>query len=61
MQLGQATADFLSGYFSTHDRRNKTKAAYRLGGHLKTGHTRSPENRPTEQTQDSVVLLHQVM
>ncbi|HWZ44583.1 MAG TPA: tyrosine-type recombinase/integrase [Candidatus Saccharimonadales bacterium] len=30
MQLGQATADFLSGYFSTHDRRNKTKAAYRV-------------------------------
>jgi site-specific recombinase XerD len=29
MQLGQAVADFFGGYFSTHDRRNKTKAAYR--------------------------------
>jgi len=29
MQLGQSVADFFSGYFSTHDRRNKTKAAYR--------------------------------
>lgn len=29
MHMGKATADFFSGYFSTHDRRNKTKAAYR--------------------------------
>src|SRR6267142_388407 len=29
MQLGQSVADFFGGYFSTHDRRNKTKAAYR--------------------------------
>jgi integrase/recombinase XerD len=28
MQLKEACAEFLRGYFSTHDRRNKTKAAY---------------------------------
>jgi len=28
MQLKQACTDFLSGYFSTHDRSAKTKAAY---------------------------------
>jgi integrase/recombinase XerD len=28
MQLNEACADFLEGYFSTHERRNKTKAAY---------------------------------
>jgi integrase/recombinase XerD len=29
MQLKEACAEFLKGYFSTHERRNKTKAAYR--------------------------------
>jgi integrase/recombinase XerD len=29
MQLNQATEEFLSGYFSTHERGKKTKAAYR--------------------------------
>ena len=29
MQLNQATAEFLEGYFSTHERGKKTKAAYR--------------------------------
>jgi integrase/recombinase XerD len=29
MRLRQACTDFLSGYFSTHDRSTKTKAAYR--------------------------------
>jgi integrase/recombinase XerD len=29
MQLNQASSDFLSGYFSTHERRKKTKDAYR--------------------------------
>jgi integrase/recombinase XerD len=28
MQLKEACAEFLKGYFSTHERRNKTKAAY---------------------------------
>jgi integrase/recombinase XerD len=28
MQLNQANAEFISGYFSTHDRRNKTRSAY---------------------------------
>ena len=28
MRLRQATVDFLSGYFATHDRRKKTKTAY---------------------------------
>ena len=28
MQLKEACAEFLRGYFSTHERRNKTKAAY---------------------------------
>ena len=28
MQLNQANAEFMSGYFSTHDRRTKTKSAY---------------------------------
>jgi len=28
MQLGEARAEFVSGYFSTHDRREKTKVAY---------------------------------
>src|SRR5437667_3499278 len=28
MRLRQANADFLTGYFSTHERRTKTKAAY---------------------------------
>jgi integrase/recombinase XerD len=28
MQLKQANADFLIGYFSTHDRKDKTRAAY---------------------------------
>jgi integrase/recombinase XerD len=28
MQLNQANAEFISGYFSTHDRRTKTKLAY---------------------------------
>ncbi|HEX8456347.1 MAG TPA: tyrosine-type recombinase/integrase [Pyrinomonadaceae bacterium] len=28
MQLSQASVEFLSGYFSTHDRMSKTKAAY---------------------------------
>lgn len=28
MQLKEARAEFLEGYFSTHERRNKTKAAY---------------------------------
>jgi integrase/recombinase XerD len=28
MQLNQANSDFLTGYFSTHDRNEKTKAAY---------------------------------
>jgi uncharacterized membrane protein len=32
-----------------------------LGGHCKTGHTGSPENRPIEFIQDRVVLLHDVM
>lgn len=30
MRLDQACAEFLSGYFATHDRRKKTKAAYQL-------------------------------
>jgi site-specific recombinase XerD len=30
MRLEQACAEFLSGYFSTHDRRKKTEAAYQL-------------------------------
>ena len=30
MRLEQACAEFLSGYFSTHDRRKKTEAAYEL-------------------------------
>lgn len=30
MRLDQACAEFLTGYFSTHDRRKKTKAAYQL-------------------------------
>src|SRR5881394_49033 len=30
MRLEQACTDFISGYFSTHDRRNKTRAAYQL-------------------------------
>jgi integrase/recombinase XerD len=30
MQLKQACADFLAGYFSTHERRAKTKTAYEL-------------------------------
>src|SRR5881394_262220 len=30
MRLEQACTDFISGYFSTHDRRNKTSAAYQL-------------------------------
>ena len=30
MRLKQACAEFLSGYFSTHDRRKKTEAAYQL-------------------------------
>ena len=29
MQLNQASNEFLSGYFSTHERRKKTEAAYR--------------------------------
>jgi integrase/recombinase XerD len=29
MQLNQASKEFLSGYFSTHERRKKTEAAYR--------------------------------
>ena len=29
MRMGRATAEFLSGYFSTHDRRKKTETAYR--------------------------------
>jgi integrase/recombinase XerD len=29
MQLNQASSEFLSGYFSTHERRKKTEAAYR--------------------------------
>lgn len=29
MRLTQASAEFLSGYFSTHERRKKTEAAYR--------------------------------
>jgi integrase/recombinase XerD len=29
MQLNQASIEFLSGYFSTHERRKKTEAAYR--------------------------------
>jgi integrase/recombinase XerD len=29
MQLGQATVEFLDGYFATNDRSKKTKAAYR--------------------------------
>jgi site-specific recombinase XerD len=29
MQLNQASSEFLSGYFSTHERRKKTKDAYR--------------------------------
>jgi integrase/recombinase XerD len=29
MQLSQATAEFFNGYFSTHERRKKTEAAYR--------------------------------
>jgi site-specific recombinase XerD len=29
MQLNQASYEFLSGYFSTHERRKKTEAAYR--------------------------------
>jgi site-specific recombinase XerD len=28
MQLKEAIADFLNGYFSTHDRSNKTRSAY---------------------------------
>jgi integrase/recombinase XerD len=28
MRLNRASEEFLTGYFSTHDRRNKTKAAY---------------------------------
>jgi integrase/recombinase XerD len=28
MQIKEACAEFLNGYFSTHERRNKTKAAY---------------------------------
>jgi integrase/recombinase XerD len=30
MRLEQACAEFLTGYFSTHDRRKKTEAAYQL-------------------------------
>jgi integrase/recombinase XerD len=30
MRLEQACSEFLSGYFSTHDRRKKTEAAYQL-------------------------------
>jgi integrase/recombinase XerD len=30
MRLDQACAEFLTGYFSTHDRRRKTETAYRL-------------------------------
>src|SRR6266404_4237917 len=30
MRLDQACAEFLTGYFSTHDRRQKTETAYRL-------------------------------
>src|SRR5438552_3383306 len=30
MQLAQAIAEFMSGYFSTHERSQKTRAAYRL-------------------------------
>lgn len=30
MRLDQACAEFISGYFSTHDRRKKTEAAYQL-------------------------------
>jgi integrase/recombinase XerD len=30
MQLKQACADFLAGYFSTHERRAKTRTAYKL-------------------------------
>ncbi len=30
MRLDQACTDFLTGYFSTHDRRKKTETAYRL-------------------------------